>query len=118
MRAVQIHKGIKLIGERDENQEIKDQIKKSSNLIIIGFSFDPNNLRILGFPENFLAAKQIAYLDYGGMMNSLHNALSSLSEAHQFSLIRSPRTSITDAYNYDLKHFSFVVPGRKLNNSL
>lgn len=113
MRATQIYKNIKLIGERDGNheiQEIKDQIKNASNLVIIGFGFDQDNLRILGFPDiNLKANKRIAYLDYGGRMSNVHDYLMLLKVQHQYSLVRSPRTSITDAYNHDLKSYSIAM---------
>jgi hypothetical protein len=124
---------IQLIGERRHASEISDKIKSSDIIYFIGFSFDADNLRVLGFPEDtngygdFLSVKKIGgvpipkkifYLDYKGWMNGLHDELQELSRGMNTALgshpsrprlivQRSTASSITSAYVNDFKNRIF-----------
>jgi len=122
---------IKLMGERTIDPLIKENIQSADTLILIGFSFDSDNLSVLGFPnrkeeyEAFLLAKQmggipthkkIFYLDYLGRMQSLNNEFLKLetflkenNQGHSYLTVRrSIAGIISDAYVNDFRESLFI----------
>ena len=58
---VKVAQNIKLIHERDDEffDEIKKTIAKAKNIFFLGFGYDEDNLRALGWPEAFNEKKRI-----------------------------------------------------------
>lgn len=122
---------IKLMGDRTIDPQIKERIQFADTVILIGFSFDPDNLSVLGFPNNkadygdFLLAKEIGgipthkkiyYLDYLGRMQSLNNEFVQLetflkekNHGHShLTITRSTAGTISDAYVNDFRESLFM----------
>lgn len=122
---------IKLIGDRTSDEKIAENIKYANTVIFIGFSFDRDNLSVLGFPNkkpeywDFLLGnemggmptkKKIFYLDYLGRMQNLNNGFLELEtylneRNHGNSWIvvsRSIAGSITDFYLNDFREGLFT----------
>lgn len=122
---------IKLIGERVCDEAITSKIRSSDVIIFIGFGFDLDNLKMLGFPDQkrnysdflfvkevggVLSQKKICYLDYLGRMQSLNNEfleLVSFLESSTHGKARlvvqcSKAVSVTDAYVNDFRECLFM----------
>lgn len=116
--AVQNKNNIKLINDErnsiSSSCDIQKIIQQSNEIIIIGFSFDRDNLDILGFPyelskyRKFLSGKELKYMDYKGQMNSLYNQFNEIQKQHKnILIIRSPADLIINAYQNDFKIYLY-----------
>lgn len=120
---------IKLIGDRLCGDAI-EKINAADIIMFIGFSFDSDNLRVLGFPEDIhkyselfppkqfgsiSTPKKIFYLDYMGKMNSLGNEFKELETTLNggdkytpyWKIRRSTASLISDAYFNDFRSSFF-----------
>lgn len=114
------------LDNKEHYSEIHRIIEAAKEIIIIGFSFDRDNLDILGLPRNLekwaecLAGKSLKYLDYKGKMGVLFSQFSNIENKsnindsqriHQgnlaTSITRSVAEKITDAYQNDFKIYLY-----------
>lgn len=105
----------------------KEAIQWADEIIFIGFSFDRDNLDMLGIPDTLseynqmLPGKTIRYLNYKGMMKSLSfefediqkerfallNSKSRKDKTKNINIIQSTADKISSAYQNDFKKFLF-----------
>jgi hypothetical protein len=92
-----------------EKDKYKSLIQNAKKIIIIGFGFDEDNLKVLGFPsqpeeyEELLKGKQLLYMDYDGRMRGLAEQFEHLKQTFNLRVTRSVATRVVDAYQNDFK---------------
>ena len=102
--------------EIDQLAEIKNLLNNVAEIIIIGFSFDEDNLCQIGLPAigdwvGFLRdrAMVVKWLNYKNDMTAVSQGFKRLADLpalrNTFKIRESTRSSIVDAYQYDFKIF-------------
>lgn len=114
MKAVRSYRSIKSIyQERKKEEKYSTVINNSTEIKIIGFGFDRDNLDMLSFPFNeaqygdFLRGKTLKYMDYKGQMNSLSYQFDRIKQKFKLSITRSTTDNITNAYQNDFKIYLY-----------
>ena len=111
-QAINSNDQIKLIHERLELHKdgfYKSLIIKARKIIIVGFGFDEDNLKVLGFPPNpegyneIFKGKELLYMDFDGRMRGLAEQFEYLKQRFKFRVTRSSATRVIDAYQNDFR---------------
>lgn len=111
IKACQSRSLIKTMGEERTTVDtsIKEKIAKSKEIIIFGFSFDPQNLSVIDVPNkyseylSFLEKKTVKFLNYKGSMKNVTRDFEKVRKHQHRIVIESMASSITEAYQNEFK---------------